>query len=88
MTFQTVSENQAFKMIAEKTKDFLQGYYSAFGLELLSTIDFIQSEKKKTTHEEITAELTNWSDRKRTRFANPQFIHLALQNFNNHHIGS
>lgn len=81
-------ENKAFSIIAEKTKNFLRGYYSAFGLELLSTIDFIQTEKKKVTQEEITAELANWSDRKRTRFANPQFIHLALQNFTNHQIGS
>lgn len=73
-------ENKEYMEIVEKTKDFLQGFYSSFGLELLSTIDFIRNEKQKTTEEEIIKELNQWSNRKRTLFANPKFIHLALQN--------
>lgn len=75
-------ENQSFKLIAEKTKNFLKGYYSPFGLELLSTIDFIMSEKQKFSTEEILEELENWSDRKRTLFADPIFIQKALANIN------
>jgi len=44
--FLNQTENQHYKSIVEKTKFFLKGYYSPFGLELLSTIVFIKSEKQ------------------------------------------
>ncbi len=75
-------EHQHLKEIVNNTKRFLQGYYSPFGLELLSTIDFIKKEKHKDSVEEILNELENWSDRKRTLFANPVFVNKALQNIN------
>jgi len=80
--FLNQTENQHYKSIVEKTKFFLKGYYSPFGLELLSTIDFIKSEKPKCSSEDILKELENWSDRKRTLFANPIFIKKALSNIN------
>lgn len=76
----TQPSNSHLKQIVEKTKEFLKGYYSPFGLELLSTIDFIKTEKKKEGPEEIMKELESWSDRKRTLFANQKFINQALQN--------
>ena len=76
------SENRRYKAIVEDTKRFLQGFYSPFGLELLSSIDFIKNEKNKDSIEEISTELESWSDRKKTLFANPGFIHKALQNIN------
>lgn len=75
-------ENTHYKEIAEKTKGFLSGYYSPFGLELLSTIDFIQEEKHKEKVEDILSELEKWSNRKRTLFANPNFVKKALENIN------
>lgn len=75
-------ENVYFKEIVAKTKRFLSGYYSPFGLELLSTIDFIKQEKQQDKVEDILRELENWSDRKRTLFANPNFVNKALQNIN------
>ncbi|WP_027002990.1 type II toxin-antitoxin system antitoxin DNA ADP-ribosyl glycohydrolase DarG [Hugenholtzia roseola] len=66
------------KLIVENTKLFLAGFYSAFGLELLSTIDFIRLEKKVDTEEAIKRELENWSDRKKTLFNNPKFIQIGL----------
>jgi O-acetyl-ADP-ribose deacetylase (regulator of RNase III)/uncharacterized protein YwgA len=75
-------ENENFKLIVQKTKSFLKGYYSPFGLELLSTIDFIKSERKKISSEDIINELENWSDRKRTLLANPVFVNKALSNIN------
>lgn len=77
-------ENAAYKSIVEKTKLFLAGFYSSFGLELLSTIDFIISEKKADTKEAIVSELGRWSDRKRTLFTNQKFIQIALNNLNLH----
>jgi O-acetyl-ADP-ribose deacetylase (regulator of RNase III) len=78
------SENRKYKNIVEKTKEFLVGFYSTFGLELLSTIDFIISNKKGNTAEEITAHLEEWSDRKKTLFSNPQFIKVAVNHIQRH----
>jgi O-acetyl-ADP-ribose deacetylase (regulator of RNase III) len=77
-------ENAAHKEVAERTKNFLSGFYSQFGLELLSTVDFIKQEKKVATIEAITKELENWSDRKKTLFTNPNFIQIAISNIQSH----
>lgn len=75
-------ENNSFRNIVAKAKIFLSGYYSPFGLELLSTIDFIKRERHKENAEEILNELESWSDRKRTLFANHKFVNIALENIN------
>jgi O-acetyl-ADP-ribose deacetylase (regulator of RNase III) len=80
--FLELPENKAYNEIVAKTKKFLSGYYSPFGLELLSTIDFIKSERGKEKEDEILNELESWSDRKRSMFANPAFLTKALQNIN------
>jgi len=73
-------ENIQYKNIIQKTKKFLSGFYSPFGLELLSTIDFIIIDKGAKTIEEITYNLQNWSERKKTLFNNPRFIEMAVNN--------
>jgi len=80
--FMKLPENKQYSKIVEQTKKFLSGYYSPFGLELLSTIDFIKSEKGKEKEDEILNELETWSDRKITMFANPAFVKKALININ------
>lgn len=77
-------ENATYKSIAEKTKKFLTGFYSTFGLELLSTIDFIITEKKVSTVEDITRHLQQWSDRKKTLFSNQRFIRIGVENIQMH----
>lgn len=77
-------EHVFFKNIVEKTKSFLKGFYSTFGLELLSTIDFIIYEKNVKTSETIMRELENWSERKKTLFKNPKFIQIAIKNLELH----
>lgn len=79
-------ENSIYKGIVEKTKIFLTGHYSAFSLELLSTIDFIINEKKVYTQELVLQELQNWSNRKKTLFNNPKFVQIAIQNLKEHFI--
>ncbi|MCB9051638.1 MAG: macro domain-containing protein [Lewinellaceae bacterium] len=74
--------HERYREIVDQTKDFLTGYYSPFGLELLSTIDFIKNEKQKGQIEDILSELEKWSNRKRTLFANPRFVQKALHNIN------
>ena len=62
----------------------MTGFYSQFGLELLSSIDFIMVEKKVTSQQEITNELEKWSSRKKTLFTNPRFIRVAIENIEKH----
>jgi O-acetyl-ADP-ribose deacetylase (regulator of RNase III) len=77
-------ENAEHNEVIVKTKKFLSGFYSQFGLELLSTVDFIKQEKHVSTIETITKELENWSDRKKTLFTNPNFIQIAINNIQSH----
>ncbi|MDD3687141.1 MAG: macro domain-containing protein [Bacteroidales bacterium] len=71
-------DNIAFKEIADKTKSFLSGFYSAFGLELLSTVDYIMLEKNVKTVEQVSKNIESWSDRKKDMFSNPKFIEAAV----------
>jgi O-acetyl-ADP-ribose deacetylase (regulator of RNase III) len=77
-------ENAEYNSVIEKTKRFLTGFYSPFGLELLSTIDFIIQEKQVSSVDGITKELKDWSDRKMTLFNNPKFIQIAINNIQSH----
>lgn len=70
--------NEDLNNISIKTKEFLSGFYSPFALELLSTIDFIITEKKAESTTEIASYLENWSDRKKTMFNNNKFIDVAV----------
>ncbi len=49
------NENNQNKEIVLKTKAFLTGFYSDFGLELLSTIDFIIKDKKANSVEQVVS---------------------------------
>jgi hypothetical protein len=82
--FLNKSENAEYKSIVEETKNFLTGFYSTFGLELLSTIDFIIADKKVNTVEDITHQLQQWSNRKKTLFSNPKFIRIGVKNIQSH----
>jgi O-acetyl-ADP-ribose deacetylase (regulator of RNase III)/uncharacterized protein YwgA len=73
-----LDENKECQDIVEKTKNFLSRYYSSFGLELLSTVDFIKQEKKVSSIEEITEQINQWSSRKSAMFNKPQYIQLAV----------
>jgi O-acetyl-ADP-ribose deacetylase (regulator of RNase III) len=77
-------ENSHYNLIVEKTKKFLNGFYSHFGLELLSTIDFIRANKNIDSHELIVEELEKWSNRKKTLFTNPKFVKIAINNIQSH----
>lgn len=68
----------------KKTIAFLRGFYSNFGLELLSTVDFIMANKNISNAEDVQKELFSWSKRKRTLFSNEKFIHKAVNSLNKH----
>jgi len=82
--FLSKKENSDYLEITNRTKDFLTGFYSNFGLELLSTVDFIRENDHIDSVEEIIAKIENWSDRKRTLFATKHnFVKIALDNITN-----
>lgn len=79
MTYLNQSENEFFLKTANKTKEFLNGFYSSFGLELLSTIDYIIEEKKCNDISDVIKNLELWSERKKTMFAtNTSYIEIAF----------
>jgi len=65
--------------IAKETINFLDGFYSDFALELLSTIDWIMKEKNTDDMNMIKKELNSWSDRRRTIFSDDKYIEIAVK---------
>lgn len=65
--------------IAKDTTRFLNGFYSDFALELLSSIDFIASKEKSFDRQVISAKLNEWSDRKQSMFSNPRYIDISIR---------
>lgn len=82
-----INNDIRLKEIVTKTDSFLTGFYSNFGLEMLSTIDYISNYLNTFEIEEIKKQLGQWSERKKTLFANSKFVdislvHLQSANFN------
>jgi len=71
-------DKEDLKNICNETNNFLTGFYSTFGLELLSTIDFIINKGKTTENEHIKDQLSKWSARKSKLFQD-RHIDLAIQ---------
>ncbi len=74
-----VESNSELYSIANKTIDFLSGFYSDFALELLSSIDFITTNLNSFEKDLISNQLENWSDRKRSMFSNPKYIDISVR---------
>lgn len=73
-----IENNPELKNIVNLTNDFLTGYYSNFGLELLSTIDYLAQKKQTFDISVISEEMQKWSNRKRTLFSNEKYIDISL----------
>lgn len=74
-----VENNSDLQQIAQKTIDFLTGFYSDFALELLSSIDFITTNKNSFDTNVIIEQLEKWNDRKRSLFNNPKYIEVSVR---------
>ncbi|MBC6401771.1 MAG: macro domain-containing protein [Ekhidna sp.] len=74
-----VEQKPELETIAKKTIDFLNGFYSDFALELLSSIDFISQQKKTLNREIVVSQLKTWSDRKISMFSNPKYLDISLK---------
>lgn len=78
------SENEKYRVISERTKTFLRGYYSTYSLELMSTLDFILADDAKWKNwrqmdsedliNGLKRELTAWSSRKDRLFSDSKFL--------------
>jgi len=80
--------NERYKDIADITKEFLSGFASAYGIEILSTIDFIlQNDKvlrnwrnmdRQVVIDTIINDLNAWNERKQRMFNNKRNVELAF----------
>lgn len=83
------SENTSYKIISQKTKQFLQGYYSNYSLELLSTVDYLLNEDhelkewksmdKKSVVDKLCADISQWNQRKQRLFNKPNYVGKMLE---------
>lgn len=91
--FLTAEENIKYKEIAERTKEFLRGYYSYYSLELLATVDYILNDNPRLRKWKImdnqvvlklvSEDIKSWSKRKDKLFSKSSFLpqiidHLRL----------
>lgn len=54
----------------------IDGFQSAFSLEILATVDFVRKDNPGINQEDIVKTIHNWSDRKRKLFQE-RYIHIA-----------
>lgn len=64
--------------IVNRTKLFLNGFYSAYGLELLSSVDFIAHSSNNSDGDFIRQQLNNWSERKKILFSDERFVNISI----------
>ena len=81
------NEDKRLRSICEKTQQFLQGYYSNYALELLSSVDFLldtnpalnnwQNEDQDKVVDLLAQEMLLWSKRKEQLFT-PELLDKAV----------
>ncbi|WP_059369487.1 type II toxin-antitoxin system antitoxin DNA ADP-ribosyl glycohydrolase DarG [Treponema endosymbiont of Eucomonympha sp.] len=76
---QYIENKSELKVICEQTTSFLNGFYSDFALELLSSIDYIVCKEKSFDEETIFQKLNEWNDRKRTMFSDKKYVKISLR---------
>ena len=70
------SDHAKAEEIVRKLNRLIQGFESAYGLELLSTVHWLVTFENKKSVQEIIDALNSWSEAKRTKFT-PDNIHAA-----------
>jgi O-acetyl-ADP-ribose deacetylase (regulator of RNase III) len=81
-------ENKDYRDIANRTKEFLRGYYSNYSLELLSTIDYILCNDLSIADfkdwdevsfvDNINNNISSWNSRKQRIFTGSKYISLMV----------
>lgn len=70
----TVTDKERLKEVS----DFIQGFESPYGLELLVTVDYLVNENKSFDLKEIKEGLSKWSERKQVIFSESH-LQLAIK---------
>lgn len=78
-----IEERKELNDIISKTTTFLNGFYSDFALELLSSVDYIAHTENSLDKSVIMEKLSNWSHRKRSLFANEKYIEISINHLKN-----
>lgn len=73
-----IEQNIELKEIVSRTSAFLDSFYSSFGLELLSTVDYISQSQNTSEKEKIKRSLHSWSNRKKTLFSDERYIDISI----------
>ncbi len=73
----TLSQNPSTSERIRQVADLVDGFETPFGLELLSTVHWVASQRKTTDANDVIARAYEWSERKR-QFSERQ-IRLAMQ---------
>jgi len=73
-----VEKNPELEEITAKTVKFLNGFYSDFSLELLSSLDYIALTEKTLDKEVIEEKLKSWNDRKRSLFSDDRYVEIGI----------
>ena len=84
--FDYIESDSELKKIVSDTSEFLKGFYSSFGLELLSTVDFIANSNHDSSKEFIKNELNNWNNRKNTLFSSDRYIDISIRHLEKSHL--
>jgi O-acetyl-ADP-ribose deacetylase (regulator of RNase III)/transcription termination factor NusB len=71
-----LSETQMQRL--NKVETFIKGFESPYGLELLSTVDFLINELQTSDKDAILEGINNWSSRKKNIF-NPDHVAIAIE---------
>lgn len=79
--------DKELKAIADKTVAFLNGFYSEFALELLSSVDYIMTDKNTSSKSVIASQLEMWSERKSTYFNNDRYLEMSVNHLTNSYAG-
>jgi len=74
-----INDRPELMKVAQKTITFLNGFYSEFALELLSSVDYIADQRKTFDLETISSGLNEWNDRKRSLFSNKRYIEITTR---------
>jgi len=81
-----IETNEELFKIATKTIRFLDGFYSDFSLELLSSIDFLSHQNITKDKNIILAQLKDWSSRKSNMFSNERYFEIAFNHIVNYEV--
>lgn len=73
-----VHDHPELMAIATKTISFLNGFYSDFALELLSSLDYIMARYRVREQSAVNKKLDEWSDRKRSMISNKRYLDISM----------